>query len=254
MAIIPWTIKKQISYLAVIVIIVVMVIVIIIAKIIAPTCSDGKQNQEEQGIDCGGPCPKQCLGEVKDLIILWNKFFDIGQGKYDVVALIENPNLFLALPSFKYRFKLYDKNNIMITSTEDETFINPGETYPIFETGITIGNRTPQKAFIELEENPQWELFEKNEQQLVVSKKQFFNILPFPRLIVSVSNKSTAEIKNIYTAAILYDKDKNAIGASASKIESILGDASQDIVFTWPKPLPEDPSLIEVFFRTNLFH
>lgn len=254
MAIIPWTIKKQISYLAIIIVIVVIVIVIIVANIIAPTCSDGKQNQEEQGIDCGGPCPKQCLGEIKDLIVLWSKFFDIGQGKYDVVAMIENPNLFLALPSFKYRFKLYDKNNIMITSIEGEAFINPGETYPIFETGVAVGGRVPQKAFIELEENPQWELFKKNEQQLVVSKKQFFNTPPFPRLIISVSNKSASEIKNIYTAAILYDKDKNAIGASASKIESVLSSASQDIVFTWPKLLPEDPSLIEVFFKTSLPH
>jgi hypothetical protein len=26
----------------------------------APTCSDGIQDQGEQGVDCGGPCPKEC--------------------------------------------------------------------------------------------------------------------------------------------------------------------------------------------------
>jgi len=29
-----------------------------------PTCSDGIQNQNEGGIDCGGPCPKQCEPEL----------------------------------------------------------------------------------------------------------------------------------------------------------------------------------------------
>ncbi len=29
-----------------------------------PTCSDGKQNQGEDGVDCGGPCPFMCEPEV----------------------------------------------------------------------------------------------------------------------------------------------------------------------------------------------
>ncbi|MBU0467282.1 MAG: hypothetical protein KJ718_00605 [Nanoarchaeota archaeon] len=29
-----------------------------------PTCSDGIQNQEEEGIDCGIPCPKQCTAKL----------------------------------------------------------------------------------------------------------------------------------------------------------------------------------------------
>lgn len=29
-----------------------------------PTCSDGKQNQAEEGVDCGGPCPTTCQTEL----------------------------------------------------------------------------------------------------------------------------------------------------------------------------------------------
>lgn len=29
-----------------------------------PTCSDGIQNQNEEGIDCNGPCPKECRKEI----------------------------------------------------------------------------------------------------------------------------------------------------------------------------------------------
>ena len=32
-----------------------------------PTCSDGIQNQGEQGIDCSGPCPRQCSVELPSI-------------------------------------------------------------------------------------------------------------------------------------------------------------------------------------------
>jgi len=31
-----------------------------------PTCSDGKKNQMEEGIDCGGPCPNKCILETPE--------------------------------------------------------------------------------------------------------------------------------------------------------------------------------------------
>jgi hypothetical protein len=218
----------------------------------APTCFDNKQNQGEEGIDCGGPCKKQCLGEIKEPLVLWTKFFKIGQEKYDAIALIENPNLFLGLPSVKYQFKLYDKDNALIVSKDGETFINPGETFPIFETNIAAGQRVPQRAFIELEKNLKWERIEKEKPQLVVSKKQFSNLPPFPRLDAVIDNKSISSLDNIFSVAILYDKEKNAMAVSATKIDNLQGGASGNISFTWPQPFSEEPSLIEIFLRTSL--
>jgi hypothetical protein len=33
-----------------------------------PTCFDKKQNGQEEGIDCGGPCIP-CLGEIKSITV-----------------------------------------------------------------------------------------------------------------------------------------------------------------------------------------
>jgi len=33
-----------------------------------PTCSDGAQNQGEEGIDCGGSCPNNCVLEIPKTI------------------------------------------------------------------------------------------------------------------------------------------------------------------------------------------
>ena len=41
-----------------------------IQSCIKPTCSDGIQNQEELGIDCGGPCARRCgVGELSGKIV-----------------------------------------------------------------------------------------------------------------------------------------------------------------------------------------
>lgn len=251
---IEWTTKRQLTYLAVLLLVIVIVIVIVFIMAAAPTCFDAKQNQNEEGVDCGGPCPKKCLGEIKEPIILWSKFFKIKEGRYDAVSLVQNQNIFLFVPSVKYQFKLYDKNNILIAVREGETFLNSGETFPIFETNIDVGNRVPERVFIEIEKNIQWQRLDKEKEkpQLVVSRKEFLNIEPFPRLVAAVSNKSIFNVENISAAAILYDKDKNAKGASVTKIDSISGGGSYEAVFTWPSPFSEEPAVSEIFLRTEL--
>lgn len=247
-----WAVKKQISYFLIVVIIIFGTGYFVWRNITKPTCFDIKKNQGEEGIDCGGPCEEKCLGEVKDLIILWSKFFEISKGKYDLATLIKNPNAFLALPSVKYQFKIYDKSNILIAVKEGETFITPSETFPIFETNVDTSNRIPSRVFIEFEKSLNWERVEKGKLPLIVSKKQFFNEPPFPRLVVGLENKSIVPLDDIFVAAVLSDKDKNAQGVSLTKIDSLSGEAYQEIVFTWPQPFSEEPAIIEVLFRSGL--
>lgn len=247
---IPWTVKKQLTYLSVLALFVAGALFFAWLSATKPTCFDNKQNQGEENIDCGGPC-EACLGEIRNLIVVWSKEFKLEGGEYEAAALVKNPNLFLGAPSLKYRFKIYGDNNILIAVREGETFINPGEQYVIFESGIDTGERVPKSAFIELEENPEWERIEKEIPQIVVSGKEFFNE-PYPRLMVDISNKSVFPVSDISAVAVLYDGDGNAKAVSSTKIKSIEGDSSRRIVFTWPSPFPEEYSSSDVFLRTNL--
>lgn len=249
---ISWTARKQVTYFFVFLIVISAATYFIWRGVTKSTCFDNKQNQGEEGIDCGGPCEKKCLGEVKELIVLWSKFFETSEGKYEVAALVKNPNLFLSVASLDYQFKIYDKDNILIAAKKGETFITPGEIFPIFETGIGVGLRIPSKVFVEFENNPGWQIIEKERPSLIVSQKQFFNTPPFPRLIITLENKSISAANNISVSAVLYDKDKNAKGISLTVVDSIAGESSQEVTFTWPQPFSEEPSSIEVFHRTGL--
>ncbi len=247
--IIPWTAKRQLTFLFIVVFAVGAAVFSVWIATNHSTCFDGKQNQGEEDIDCGGPCAA-CLGEVKNLVVSWAKPFKLKDGVYDAAALVENPNLFLALSSLKYKFKLYDEDGVLVAVRDGETFFNPGEKFVIFETGIETGKRIPKRAFIEFERNPQWKRIKEETSQLVVSGKNFSNN-PFPRLTAQISNKSIFSADGVYAVAVLYDGEKNAKAVSATAIGSVGGGSSRQISFTWPEPFTEDPASSEILLRTN---
>jgi len=249
---IPWTVKKQLTFFSAFVLIIVAGLLLVFILLNKPTCFDGKQNQSEEAIDCGGPC-QACLGQVRDIIVVWSKVFKLDNGQYEAAALVKNPNLSLALQSIKYRIKLYDKKNILVAVREGETFINPGGEYVLFETNIDVGKRSPIKAFVEFSKKIKWEKIEGKIPQIVVSRKTF-TPLPFPRLSAEISNTSIFSIDGVFAAAVLYDKDGNVMAVSSTKIKSIAGNASYPVVFTWPTPFGEKPVSSHIFLRVNLTH
>ena len=69
---ISWSKKRQIIYLALVVGFFIFVTTVFLFFLLyeTPTCFDGKQNQEEIGIDCGGPCVRLCVFQVEELSVL----------------------------------------------------------------------------------------------------------------------------------------------------------------------------------------
>lgn len=248
---IPWTAKKQISLFFVVLAIAIVAIIFVLSSLSSPSCFDKKKNQEEEDIDCGGPC-EACVGNIQNLIIHWNKVFKLKDGKYEATALIDNPNLFAGIPSLKYKFSVYDEKNVLVAVRSGETFINPDEKLLLLESDIDSPARIPKYAFLELEENPKWKRIEKEKPQLVISKKQFSNTEPFPKLIVEIANKSLFGVENIEVAVIFYDENQNAKAVSSSKVNYIGGDSDKEIIFTWPELMADEPNYIEIFTRINM--
>lgn len=247
---ISWAAKKQLTYLLIFLIALVGLVSAVWLKITAPSCTDGKQNQDEKGVDCGGSCAKECLGEIKDLAVLWSKPLQVAGSHYDAVALVENRNLFLSAKSVKYQFKFYDDRNILIASRQGEIFVNPGQKFAIFENNIDVGARKSAKAFLEFQKNINWEIYKGENLGLVVTKKEYQDS-PRPSIFATLENKTLADIKGFYAVAIIYADDGNAIAASATKIGEIKGGASADIFFTWPENFGEKYSRDEIYLSAQ---
>lgn len=245
-----WASQRQLIYLfiAVLLFIAIGIVGFLYFKPQA-TCFDGKKNQDEEIVDCGGVCGA-CLGETKEIITLWSNVLPLGGGVYEVASLVRNPNFFAGLPKLQYTFKLYDENNIIIAIKEGETFMNPNEDYLIFETGITVGERIPKRVFIEFGKL-NWKRIEKERAQIVISEKSFSNS-DFPSLGAMITNKTLLSIGDIEAAAILFDAEDNAIGVSVTKVGALSPESSQGISFTWPHQFEVDPASDKILIRNNL--
>lgn len=219
------------------------------------SCSDGRQNQGELGIDCGGSCIP-CVVNVEEAVVLWARVFPTktqsasGGEIYDVAALINNPNISYGLSLLKYTFKIYDANNILVGIKEGKTFLNPNDKFLIFETGIDAGKRKAIKAFVELEPISSWKYIKEEKSSLVISEKSFSNI-QFPSLTGKIFNQAISPVRDIYAAAVLFDKDENAIGVSTTKVDIIAAESGYNVVFTWPQDVNLSPASSAIFTRID---
>lgn len=205
-----------------------------------PTCFDNRQNQDEEGVDCGGAVARctPCSGKIRDLTTLWTRFFIIRDGVADIAALLENSNQFLGTKKFVYAVKLYDENNVLISIRENSTFVLPGEKFLVFEPNIVTQNRVPKRVILE-PRMVSWEPAESAPLRIdVVRKDLFLTDIIAPRLEVGVKNQSGDEIyKNVEVSAILLGKEDEILGASRTVLDRLDIFEEKHLTFTWPRPI-----------------
>lgn len=251
----PWASARKLFYtLSVIVFFMLIVAGIYFSRYYrAPTCTDGKQNQNEEGIDCGGSCAVVCTASVADPIILWSRTFPVTHGLYNAVAYIENPNANLGVKSVAYRFKLYDEENILVAERVGKAFIAPNERFAIFESRINTGERVPKRAFFEFIKFSDWTKLDKEMPKIFVRGEKFSNTAVSSRVDATLQNGTIVDISDINVVAIVYDKNDNAVAVSATQVDKLKADSSYTVAFTWDVPFQSSPSRVEVIPRVDLF-
>ena len=253
-----WAIKRQIFYLAIVIVFVGGLGFLIIYPYFnkAPTCTDGKQNGTETGIDCGGSCLQACTLQVDQISVLWARAFQVVPGRYNAVAYLENHNANTAVYKVKYRFRFADKDNIYIGKREGETYVPPKGKFAVFEPAVDVGNSIPVYTTFEFTEEPIWVQVSKEEisqQKVFVSDIKLENESTEPKLTATVKNNSLYRIPEVSFVVILYDALGNAVSASHTYLPVLAGGESADLNFTWREPLTSPVVVKEVIPMWNIF-
>ncbi len=222
----------------------------------APSCNDGKKNQDETGIDCGGSCPRACRVALLPLKVLWVRPLLLATSTYDVAALIENQNPDAGIKKLKYVIRLYDEGGALIVDRENETYINPAERFPIFESGFNTGNRIAKTATIDWL-NADW--LKAKPIRLAINierivEEQSLSQSPNPKLKLRVKNLSLVDLSDFRVFSYLFDDAQNIFAASGTLIERLDKGETRDIYLTWPKTLPFEPASIANYWRIDGFH
>lgn len=251
MPILTWRARKKLFF-SFLVLAACVAIFLILYFIYRPeaTCFDGRENQGEEGVDCGGPCQK-CVVNPSNLVVLWSRAFEISDGVYDVAALVENPNLLYGMPLFKYTFKIYSPTSVLLAIKEGNSFFNPAEKFVLVATGIKVDKEEVFRSFVEIEYLSDWQYTGEKKSSITVSGKDFTNS-PFASLRAKLTNSNIFTLKDVQLSVVLYNNEGNAVGVSSSKLSSIIGEGSEEVVFTWPWPFEKEPSSSQIFARVYL--
>lgn len=252
-----WSAKRQLGYFSVIGgLILVFLISYIYPKVNkAPTCSDGRQNASEEGIDCGGSCAKLCAFQTSNILIRWARVFPVTSSVYNAVAYVENQNPSSAVRKISYEFKVYDEQGIFITARAGESFIGRAGRFAILEPAINVGNRVPAKTLFKFTSAPVWEKIDAKWATFPVSvrDKKMFNVETTPKLEATLDNASIYDLADIAVVAILYDKDGNAFAGSRTYLDQLSKNSSAPVYFTWPEAFNTGAFNIEVLPQINPF-
>lgn len=242
MTLMTWALKRQIFYITILILFFfVFGFLIIYPKLNkTPSCTDGKQNGTELGIDCGGSCLNACIAQVEDMSVLWARAFRVIPGRYNAVAYVVNHNKTEALQKINYRFRFADAKNIYIGKREGSTFVPPGGNFAIFEPAIDIGNSIPVYTTFEFTSPPNWLQVapEKiNQLKIFISNIELVDETTRPKLSANLKNNSLFKIPNVGVVTILYDAKGNAISTSRTYLNELAPLQSADVNFTWPEPV-----------------
>ncbi len=228
-----WSNQRKFLYTAVASVIVFALLFILFIKFFtaAPTCFDGKFNNDERGIDCGGSCALFCAADTRAPVVLWSRAFEVAPDTYTAAAYIKNPNLGAAAGNVAYSFQLFDDENLLVAERAGVLNIPPVQTVPFIDPNINVGHRTVARALFSFSEEPVWRRVGnlpalRAGNQLLAADGS--------RLSVTIFNESSENADKVTVAAVLFDGQGIARGASKSVVPRVPRKGSQDVVFTWP--------------------
>ena len=211
-----------------------------------PSCTDGIQNQGETDVDKGGSCPKLDERMLAPHAVLWARAFRVRDGSYSAAAYIENPNENAAIVPTKYKFRLYDAENILVAEREGSTFVMPGGITAVFEPAIDAGNRVVTHTFFAFTAPPVWRRATVALHDLRITKNTPTDTDTTPRVKASVTNTGVSTISDMRLVAVVFDVAGNAFASSQTRVDRLGANESIPVVFTWPDPFVTTVGRIDI--------
>lgn len=218
------------------------------------SCRDGRQNQGETEVDCGGPCAPCEVRNPRAIEVLWVRGVPVRPNTYDVAAFVQNPNEVLAAPLVEYEFSLFDGSGQVARKT-GRTFLLPQERTYVIETNITTTREPIRVEFKAL--NIDWKVSGEKRPNIVVERREYRveEIAGKRRSAVDavILNRSPYDFREVEVDIAVLDGDGNLLGANQIIIEDLLSGARREFRSLWPVEFSGEAATTEVEPRVNLF-
>lgn len=214
----------------------------------APSCTDGRQNQDEVGIDCGGACSYLCIEQQQSPTVLFTKVIQNGEGRTDVIALVENKNVNVAAKDVPYKVTLYGQDQSLIQEMSGTLDLPPNTSIPVFVPGIPSGKQSAVNAFLDIEPSSvRWFALSTDPRIVpVVSNTNQSGTTSAPRIESTLVNSSAIILTNVKVIVLVHNNKGDVIAASSTIVPAVPAQGLATATFTWNSAFSSVPASIEV--------
>jgi len=204
----------------------------------AATCFDGRQNQKETGIDCGGPCQFCELAQLKGLAVNRAIALPARENEVTLLAEIANPNPNFGAKSFSYQFKIIGPFGALLKTVEGQSFIYGGNVKYLIEASVSSNLGDIKQVRLEISTSGiVWQ------PQAEMTKPSLAN--PSHQTIISdgittvkgiIQNKNPLLISKVQIIAVLYNlSGDKIINASYTTLSDLEGNGQSAFSIGFPK-------------------
>jgi len=223
-----------------------------------PTCSDGNQNQNEKGVDCGGTCsPCRDISASQDISVVESDFVFGGNDTYDALVRISNSNSSVGASSFSYKASLKDASGAVLDEKTGKGFVMPAESKYLIILGFSVsGNDNPSSLDFVVSE-VKWEEFTKYQKpQLGVYSKRFslLSDIVGGEAYGVLRNESGFDFASIKVNVILRDSANKPLALNTTVINTVKSGEERDFKLIWPYQLPGEVKNIETEAEADTYN
>lgn len=213
-----------------------------------PSCTDGVQNQNEAGIDCGGPCAYLCTADMQTPVVLYTKVLQNADGRTDIIASVENKNIDAATENVPYRLKLYGSGQVFLQEITGAIDLPPRTTALLYLPGVAVGKQEVVNAFLYVDASAlRWFAIDPSTLLApIVSNVAQSGTKDRPRVKSTLENPSIRSLTNTAVIVVVRDENGNVIAASRTFVPIIPAQGEAEAIFTWNNAFSSTPATIEV--------
>ena len=216
------------------------------------TCADGRRNQTEEGVDCGGSCTPCELKNRKPIEVLWARAVPSRSGVVDAAAEIRNPNVRVGARRMQYEFRLFDAADAVLATRKGEGYVYPGETVHFVEFGIPVADAVRRIDFVIGEAD--WAVIDAVRPDVVAGNREYriTDVRGFLQSEVAtiVQNRSLDRVRMLTVTVLVLDAQENLIALNARELDELVSGASAPVTFRWPQTIAQSVGAMLVEARS----
>lgn len=211
-----------------------------------PSCTDSKQDQGEQGIDCGGPCPFACNIDETNPSVRFARAVSPQPGRTDLIAYVDNTNSNAELFDATYTVQFFNADGGLVAQGQGTITVPPSTTMPVFTPNFYNGVTPVTQVFLTIEPASYKWLRTTYKPVTAISSQIVIQNTRTPKITAVLTNTTAEPMDDVTVVATVFDPQNNAIAASQTVVEQLPGQSTAPVIFTWNEPFSGVPARVEI--------